>query len=115
MIAGIIVAALAIGLLATLLATPQYSATARIEISRDQKKVTNVEGLEAPASDRDTEFYQTQYSLLQARSLAERVARALRLGSDEAFFKAHGVNGGAKSGHGGGVKVGQRSRCDDDM
>ena len=25
------------------------------------------------------------------------------------------VNGGAKSGHGGGVKVGQRSRCDDDM
>ena len=26
-----------------------------------------------------------------------------------------GVNGGAKSGHGGGVKVGQRSRRDDDM
>lgn len=94
MIGGIILAALGVGLLMTLLAAPQYTAKSRIEISREQKKVTNVEGLESSAADRDLEFYQTQYALLQARSLAERVARALRLGSDEAFFEAHGINVG---------------------
>ena len=92
MIAGIILAALVLGLIATLLATPQYTAASRIEISRDQKKVTNVQGIEAADAGRDLEFYQTQYSLLQARSLAERVARQLRLATNEAFFEAHGVN-----------------------
>jgi polysaccharide biosynthesis transport protein len=78
-IAGIILASLAIGIVATLLATPQYTATSRIEISREQKKVTNVEGLESSEAGRDLEFFQTQYSLLQARSLAERVSRQLCL------------------------------------
>ena len=63
-ILGIIAAALAIGLIVTLLASPQYSATSRIEISREQKNFTNVEGVNSPISDRDLEFYQTQYSLL---------------------------------------------------
>ena len=92
LIAGITVAALTLGLIATLLATPQYTATSRIEISRAQKNVTNVESLESADAGRDLEFYQTQYSLLQARSLAERVARQLRLGTNEAFFDAHGVD-----------------------
>ena len=78
LILGITAAALVFGLLATLLATPQYTATSRIEISRAQKNVTNVESLESAEAGRDLEFYQTQYSLLQARSLAERVARQLR-------------------------------------
>ena len=89
-IIGIIVASLAAGLVATLLMTPQYSASSRIEISRDQKKITNVEGLEAADAGRDIEFYQTQYSLLRARSLAERVVRKLKLANDESFFEAHG-------------------------
>jgi capsular exopolysaccharide synthesis family protein len=92
LIAGITVAALTLGLVATLLATPQYTATSRIEISRAQKNVTNVESLESAETGRDQEFYQTQYSLLQARSLAERVARQLRLGANDAFFEAHGVD-----------------------
>lgn len=65
-IAGIVAAAVAIGLVLTLLATPQYTATSRVEISRDQKKVTTIEGLESQDAGRDLEFYQTQYSLLQA-------------------------------------------------
>lgn len=92
MIIGITVAALTLGLIATLLATPQYTATSRIEISRAQKNVTNVESIESAETGRDLEFYQTQYSLLQARSLAERVARQLRLGTNDAFFEAHGVD-----------------------
>lgn len=91
-IGGIIVAVLGIGLIATLLAAPQYTAVSRVEISREQKKITNVEGLETSAGGRDLEFYQTQYSLLQARSLAERVVRSLRLATDEQFFDAHGVS-----------------------
>jgi polysaccharide biosynthesis transport protein len=91
-IAGILAAMLALGLVITLLATPQYTATSRIEISRDQKKVTNVEGVESQEAGRDLEFYQTQYALLRARSLAERVARQLRLSTNESFFEAHGVD-----------------------
>ena len=45
-IAGLVVASLVVGVVATLLATPQYTATTRIEISREQKNVTNVEGVE---------------------------------------------------------------------
>ena len=92
LIIGIIVAAMTLGLVATLLATPQYSAVSRIEISRTQKNVTNVESLESAEAGRDQEFYQTQYSLLKARSLGERVVRQLRLGKSDALFEAHGVD-----------------------
>src|SRR5688572_15226853 len=67
------------GFVVTLLATPKYSATTRVEISRQQKNVTNVQGVESEQVGRDLEFYQTQYSLLEAESLAERVMRRLRL------------------------------------
>ena len=45
-IAGIILSSIVLGLVFTLLATPKYTATSRIEISREQKKVTNVAALE---------------------------------------------------------------------
>ncbi|MEV5712218.1 GumC family protein, partial [Actinoallomurus sp. NPDC052274] len=85
-------ASLVAGVIVTLLSTPQFRATSRIEISREQKKVTNVQGLDSEEEGRDQEFYQTQYSLLQARSLAERVERELKLGTNNAFFASHGVN-----------------------
>ncbi|QSB45027.1 polysaccharide biosynthesis tyrosine autokinase [Tsuneonella flava] len=91
-VAGIIAAALAIGLVVTLLTTPQYTAVARIEISRDQKNITKVEGVESSTAGQDLEFYQTQYNLLQARSLAEYVARKLRLAQSDQFAEAHGID-----------------------
>lgn len=91
-IGGIVLASLALGLIATLMMTPQYTAKTRIEISRDQKKITKVEGLESTEASRDLEFYQTQYSLLSARSLAERVSRKLRLSTNDEFLRAHGVD-----------------------
>lgn len=78
-------------LLLTLLATAQYTATSRIEISRQQERVTNVEGVQPESAGQDLEFYQTQYSLLEARSLAERVVRAERLATDNAFFATFDV------------------------
>ena len=76
----------------TLLLTPKYTATTRVEISRQQKNVTNVQGVESDQAGRDLEFYQTQYSLLQAESLAERVMRRLRLDTSTSFWQAHGID-----------------------
>jgi polysaccharide biosynthesis transport protein len=103
-ILGIIISSLVLGFVATLLATPKYTAKARIEISRSQKNVTKVEGLDSDDGGRDLEFYQTQYALLEARSLAERVVRQQRLASSTAFFKAHGIDGGAGSETSGGAR-----------
>jgi len=97
LITGIVLGILAVGIIVTLLMTPKYTATSRLEISRAQKNVTKVESLDSADANRDLEFYQTQYALLQARSLAERVSRDLHLGSDEGFFKAHGVSANDKS------------------
>lgn len=89
---GIIGASLILGVLITFLMTPQYTATARLEISRQQESVTNVRGVDQTDARQDLEFYQTQYALLEARSLAERVARELRLASRDEFFIYSGVD-----------------------
>ncbi len=94
-IAVIIVLAFLTALLATLLTTPKYTATSRIEISRQQERVTNVESLTPDTAGQDLEFYQTQYSLLEARSLAERVVRSQRLTSDQAFLAAYDLDEGS--------------------
>lgn len=94
LIAAIVAASLAIGLVLTLLVTPRYTATARIEIEREQANITNVEGLQPEQNRQNLEFYQTQYSLLNARSLAERVVSTLRLTQDPAFIETHGLKAG---------------------
>lgn len=93
LIAAIILAALVLGLVLTLIATPQYTATARVEIARPTGNVTSVEGV-SPTSDnrQDLEFYQTQYALLEAETLAQRVARTLNLARGDEFFDAFGVD-----------------------
>ena len=91
-IAVIIASTLVVGIIVTLLMTPQYSATSRIEINRSQDRVTDVEGLQAEDVGQELEFYQTQYSLLEARSLAERVARSQNLVTDNDFFEQFGVS-----------------------
>ena len=65
LVAAIIVASIAVALVVTLLATPYYSATTRLEIRRQQENVTNVEGLQKEETGQSLEFYQTQYALLK--------------------------------------------------
>ncbi len=91
-IVGVMGLALMLALVATLLMRPVYTATTQVEVSREQKNITNVRGVESEQAGRDLEFYQTQYSLLEARSLAERVVRRLRLDSSDSFWNAHGVD-----------------------
>ena len=89
-ILGAVVACVLLGLIATLLMTPKYTAVATVEISREASKVTDFQGVERETSVADQEFYQTQYGLLKSRSLAERVATQLRLIDDPAFFERFG-------------------------
>lgn len=85
-IAAIITSAIVVGFIITLLTTPYYTSASRVEINREQDKVTNVESIEDNSSQ-SLEFYQTQYALLEARSLAERVARDKNLSGRDEFFE----------------------------
>ncbi|HEY0596196.1 polysaccharide biosynthesis tyrosine autokinase, partial [Sphingopyxis sp.] len=85
---GLVVAALLLGLLATFVSTPQYTSTARIEILPDSPVATTVAGERDRTLTDEVAFYNTQYSLLQSRSLAERVIRAGNLTADKAFIAA---------------------------
>lgn len=90
-IIGATVACLLLGLIVTMLLTPQYTAISTIEISREADQVTKFEGVERDLGAADQEFYQTQYGLLRSRTLAERVANALNLVDDQEFFEMFGV------------------------
>ncbi|MEA3015121.1 MAG: polysaccharide biosynthesis transport protein [Sphingomonadales bacterium] len=92
LILSMVVATMLLALIFTLLATRQYTATARVEIARDSNRVVNVADVQPETSVIDAEFYQTQYGLLEAQSLAERVGRNLRLAEDPAFFRLFGEN-----------------------
>lgn len=92
-IIGSIAAALVAALIITMLMTPLYTARSTVEIQREGANIVNVQSVESEASTRDEEFYQTQYSLLKARSLAERVARNLRLYEDPVFLGAFELDG----------------------
>ena len=91
LILAIMAASVAAAVIVTLLMTPQYTAKSRIEISRELKKVANVSGVDSEEVGRDIEFYQTQYSLLSARTLAERVARDLELDRNDRLANALGT------------------------
>ncbi|MGD9657559.1 MAG: GumC family protein [Methylocystis sp.] len=74
LIGAVAAAFLTLGLLQVLMAKKLYTATLRLQIDRGVTKIIesgNVMPLEGVF---DIEFYQTQYQLLQSRSLAERVA-----------------------------------------
>ncbi|RYF10709.1 MAG: exopolysaccharide biosynthesis protein, partial [Oxalobacteraceae bacterium] len=85
-IIGATIACALLGLIVTLLMTPKYTASTTIEISRESDQVTDLKGVERETSAADQEFYQTQYGLLQSRSLSERVAAQLRLIDDQSFY-----------------------------
>jgi capsular exopolysaccharide synthesis family protein len=91
LILGAIAGFLIVGLAVTLLLTPQFTARALLEIQRENNRIVQVKGVEPESGSVDLEFYQTQYGLLQAQSLGERVATDLRLYNDPAFFETFGA------------------------
>lgn len=91
LILAVFVAALAIGVVVTLLTTPLYTASATLQIDREAARVLNVDDA-APRESmiQGEEFFQTQYGLLRSRSLAERVIEAQGLATSDAFLNAMG-------------------------
>ena len=87
---GGVVGGAVLGLFVTLLMTRQYTSTMRLEISRETARVVNIDSVERDTSIGDQEFYQTQYGLLRAQVLAERVARDMGAVDDPGFFKLFG-------------------------
>lgn len=92
LVAVIIGLCMAAALILTLLATPQFTSVARIQVNRVEANVADVEGVE-PAGDAlmYDEFYRTQYALLESQNLAERVSRKLNLQSNEEFIAAFDI------------------------
>lgn len=83
-ILSVLVTVLSLGMLRTLMMTPLYSATVRLQIDQNVAKV--VEGGVAPTeSAYDYDFLKTQFEILQSRAIAERVASNLKLGEDQTF------------------------------
>src|SRR5262245_24101540 len=91
LIASIAVACMALGALATLMTTPLYTATVRLQIDRNVAKIVE-SGSVVPVEGSDVEFLRTQHELLRSRAMAERVASALNLGEDAEFLKPRGFN-----------------------
>lgn len=88
LIIGAVVGALALGLIITLLTTPQYTSKSVLEIQRETRNFTNVEGVDSRAPTAvDSEFYETQAGLLRSVTLADSVATANRLQDDPKFFE----------------------------
>jgi capsular exopolysaccharide synthesis family protein len=77
---------LAIGTVRTLMTTPLYTSTIRLQIDRNVAKIVEG-GSVTPVEGTDNEFLKTQYELLQSRSLAERTASLARLADDRDFFR----------------------------
>jgi polysaccharide biosynthesis transport protein len=86
LILGVIGVCILLGLIATFLMTPIYQATATLQIDREAANVVQVEGLQTSENLGDPQFYQTQYELLQSRTLAEKTVASIGLADDQAFL-----------------------------
>jgi polysaccharide biosynthesis transport protein len=113
-ILAIIISCVVAGIILTLIATPRYTATSLIEIARQKENIVNVKGVEPDVSTADLEFYQTQYSLLRAQSLATRVAADLKLAGNDQFFETFRIKpeGTGLFGSASGEKLTAKQRSD---
>ena len=76
----------ALATLRTLLTKPVYEATAQLLIEKQNPNVLNFQGVtEERGGAGIDDYYQTQYKLLQSRSLARRVIENLNLLSDPEY------------------------------
>lgn len=87
LVAGIAATVFVLALVFTLLATPVFRASSTLQIERETMKIMDVEGITPTESPMDRDFYQTQYELLQSRSLALRVIQDLKLIGHAQFAK----------------------------
>jgi succinoglycan biosynthesis transport protein ExoP len=93
LIAAVVGMSLALGVAATLLMTPKYRASATVQVEQQSTKVLGTEETEPALSAQEADrFLQTQLGVIKSRTLALRVATALRLNGNRNFLKAMGTN-----------------------
>ncbi|MGC5796064.1 GumC family protein [Sphingomonas sp. NFX23] len=85
LILGAVLLGIATAVAVTMLSTRIYRASATLEINTTPLEVMGNNRGVMPKLRSEDQFLQTQYGLLRSRSLAERVATALKLASDPAF------------------------------
>ncbi|MFV0296595.1 MAG: GumC family protein [Hyphomicrobiaceae bacterium] len=90
LILGIAAACLLVGATRTLMQTPLYTSTVRIQIDRQAAKI--VDGDSSAPIDPGYEGFRTQWEVLKSQSLADRVASSVRAGEDEDMFKPSGFS-----------------------
>jgi succinoglycan biosynthesis transport protein ExoP len=91
LIVSIAAAFLAIGAVRTLMKTPLYTATVRLQIDANVAKIVDGGGV-IPLENSGFDFMRTQYELLKSRNMAERVVSALTLGDDPDLLKPREVS-----------------------
>lgn len=87
LIVSMLGAALVIASLITLMKTPLYTSTVRLQIDRQVAKIVEGGNI-TPVENQYNDFMTTQDELLEGRTMAERVASTLKLGGDPDFFRA---------------------------
>jgi len=66
-------------------ATPIYEATTRLIIDKENPNVVSIQEVMAVDAS-GTDYYQTQYKIIESRSVAREVIKRLRLDGSEEFF-----------------------------
>ena len=87
LILSIVGAALTFAAVTTLMKTPLYTSTVRLQIDPMSLTAKVTDPNATAVEDPDANFMRTQYELLRGRTMAERVASALKLGEDPTFFQ----------------------------
>ncbi len=93
---GILLAGIFLGLLATLVATEQFEATARIEIWPEAEDVTAPNSRSFRSFLADTQYFNTQYELLSSPSIAEDVIEAGNLTRNSQLIEAYQLAGSVR-------------------
>ena len=91
LILSILVAFVALGAVRTLMQTPLYMSTVRLQIEYQAAKIVEGGNI-SNEGGYDYDFLKTQYELIQSRAMAERVASALNLAQDQDFFAPKGAS-----------------------
>lgn len=88
LVASVFAVSVVLGLVATLLTTPVYTASTTLQIDREAARIVTVDDVSpGEAATQGQEFFQTQYGLLRSRSLAARVVESLGLTRSESFLR----------------------------
>ena len=66
-------------------ATPIYKATTRLIIDKENPNVVSIQEVMAVNAS-GTDYYQTQYKIIESRSVAREVIKRLNLNESEEFF-----------------------------